>query len=180
MPRHQFFLAENPLETNDEDVFVYSAGKGERAFLKITDVEIEELFEEPDPVHTHTIYYAPSQTGDPEFHRIALIDNIDIPENYTALFLKEVGQWFKTLLINEDKQIQKEMKTKTVEPALKDFSNSIKGLKIIHDHSENKWMLIFNDTVKVFNTEEETDEWLVNTMNIDEDLLDKGCVNEIE
>jgi hypothetical protein len=39
---------------------------------------------------------------------------------------------------------------------------------------------IYNETVKVFDTEEETGEWPASTMNIDEDLLYKGCVNEME
>jgi hypothetical protein len=177
---HQFFLADNPFEINDEDIFIYSALKGERALLKVNMIEIEELFGTPFPENTHTIYYAPSQTGEPEFHHISIIDNIDIPEKNISLFLMEAGLWFKSLLINEDKQIQKDMKTKAVEPVLKDFNSTTKGLKIIHDQTEKKWMAIFNDSIKVFDSEEHTDDWLINEMNIEEDLLDKGCINEIE
>ncbi len=176
---HQFLLAENPLENNQEELFIYSALTGERALLKLNMTEIEELFETPDRPNLHTICYTPFQTGVPEFHDIILFDNIDIPENKIEEILQDAGKWFKKFLLSEDEQIEQETRIKRVKSVLKDFNKENEGLKIIHHTETKQWMIIYEDIIKIFESEDDADDFLITEMNIDQEFLDKGFVNEI-
>jgi hypothetical protein len=180
MPKHQFLLAENPLKPDEEELYIYSRQKGERALFKVSTIDTEEIFETFEEGPLNIVYFSSSDTGDPEFYHIELHDNIEIELKAVESITQEALKWFKQFLIKQDQFIQTQSKAKRKQEILQDFSESVKGLKLIHDHSSKKWLLIYEDLSQVFSSEVEADQWMKRELKIDEHILENGCVNELE
>jgi hypothetical protein len=103
----------------------------------------------------------------------------DNTENKTGLYSEDTGKWFKNFLLSEDEQIEQETRIKRVKSVLKDFNKENEGLKIIHHTETKQWMIIYEDIIKIFESEDDADNFLITEMNIDQEFLDKGFVNEI-
>ncbi len=180
MPKHQFLLAENPLNAEEEELYIYSAVKGERALFKVSSLDPEEIFEIFEEGPANLVYFSSFDTGDPEFYHIEMHDNIEISSKAVEDITLEALKWFKQFLIKQDQFMQAESKSKRKPEILQDFSDELKGLKLIHDHGSKKWLLIHENNSILFPSEDEADQWMKKELMIDHHILENGCVNELE
>ena len=173
---HKFLLCENPVGNDNIELYIYSTREGKRALIEIKFLETADVFESFDNNPAYTLYYTSKETGFPEFHELSVFDNWDVPDHKISVVLKEAGKWYKNYMIWDEKQSFEGIPN---EALIKDYNKKLKGLKIIYSKAAEKWMVVFRGKIKVFNTELEADHWLIKDMNINEDDLNDGVVNEI-
>lgn len=171
---YKFLLAENPFSNGKFEDFIFSGRKNKRGLIKIKELDISDLYKKAEEKNIYTVYFTSKDTGLPEFYELSFTDIWDIPDNKINVILKDAGKWYKNYLIWEENQMNKVLNTP---PLLKDYSSNIKGLKIIYSNFNKKWLVIFKGKIKIFLSEQDMNNWLINDMKIDEKLLNKGFIN---
>jgi len=172
---YKYLLAENPINPDVNELFIFSARKNKRGLIQIKTLEISDLYNRSENDFIYTVFFVSKETGLPEFYELSFIDNFDVPEHKISVVLKDAGKWYKNYLIWEEKQISE---SSNKEPLLKDFSESVKGLKIVYSEFAEKYLVIFRAKIKIFEDSEALFYWLIQDMNIDKKLLSEGFINK--
>jgi hypothetical protein len=143
-----------------------------RFLAKVESLEFEEIENRPEKPFADVLYINPE--GALDIYRIEAFEFLDRANDEDIL-----DELFpaRDFYIKYLQQMDQEEGNKPGFP-VKDFSPELPGLKILQGHGS--WTLVYNGVIAEFDSEDNMNEFLEQDLEIEEELLDKGIINQFD
>lgn len=143
-----------------------------RFLAKVESLEFEEIENRPEKPFADVLYINPE--GALEIYRLEAYEFFERADDEDILDELFPARDFYTQYLQ---QMDQEEGNKTGFP-VKDFSSELPGLKILQGHGT--WTVIYNGVIAEFDSEDNMNEFLEHDLELEEDLLDKGIINQFD
>ena len=175
-----FMISHKIEETPDGKAidYIFSGSKDKEAILIAEEIEMADLLTDDQGKEARTLFFSSLQTGLPEFYDISIETSLNLSHSKRERVLKDAVKWYKSYLIQEDKQTLEQQQQQAIEPILADYNEQVKGLKIARSATTQKHLAIFRGRVKLCSTENEVFQWLKQKFKLTDKQLERGFVTE--
>ncbi len=143
-----------------------------RFLAKIEALDFEELDNQPEKPFADVLYI--NSKGQLEIFRLEVCQYFERADEEDIMDELFPAREYYTRYLQD---IDKEEVGKTGYP-VKDFSPELPGLKIMQGH--DTWTVIYNGVVAEFESEDSMNEFLEHDLEIEQDLLDQGIINQFD
>lgn len=143
-----------------------------RFLAKVESLDFEEIEKRPEKPFVDVLYI--NSDGAMEIYRLEVYEFFDRASDEDILDELFPARDFYTQYLQ---QMDKEEGHKPGFP-VKDFSPELPGLKILQGHGT--WTVVYNGVIAEFDSEDSMNEFLEQDLEIEEDLLDKGIINQFD
>ena len=170
MKTPKFLICSDPLQEESAEMILHSHRP--RFLALVTPIAFTEIENRPEKIFADTLYV--NTDGVMETYRLVVVETYDKTEDDEILDqLFPAADYFCRYL-----QLMEEEEGLKPGFPVKDFSNELPGLKILH--APDLWTVVYNGLVAEFGTEDEMDDFLESELNIETELLDKGVINQFD
>ena len=170
MKSSKFLICSDPLQEESAEMILHSHRP--RFLAQVTPIAFTEIENRPEKAFADALYV--NTDGVMETYRLVVVETYDKAEEDDILdeLFPAADYFCRYLQLMEEEE--------GVKPGfpVKDFSNELPGLKILH--APDLWTVVYNGLVAEFGTEEEMDDFLESELNIETELLDKGVINQFD
>ena len=170
MKSSKFLICSDPLQEESAEMILHSHRP--RFLAQVTPITFTEIENRPEKAFADALYV--NTEGVMETYRLVVVETYDKSEEDDILdeLFPAADYFCRYLQLMEEEE--------GVKPGfpVKDFSNELPGLKILH--APDLWTVVYNGLVAEFGTEEEMDDFLESELNIETELLDKGVINQFD
>ena len=170
MKSSKFLICSDPLQEESAEMIRHSHRP--RFLAQVTPIAFTEIENRPEKAFADALYV--NTDGVMETYRLVVVETYDKAEEDDILdeLFPAADYFCRYLQLMEEEE--------GVKPGfpVKDFSNELPGLKILH--APDLWTVVYNGLVAEFGTEDEMDDFLESELNIETELLDKGVINQFD
>jgi hypothetical protein len=170
MKTPKFLICSDPLQEEPAEMILHSHRP--RFLAQVTPIPFTEIENRPEKPFADALYV--NTEGVMEIYRLVVTEIYDRTEEDDILdeLFPATDYFCKYLQLMEEEE--------GVKPGfpVKDFSQELPGLKILH--APDLWTVVYNGLVAEFGTEDEMDDFLESDLNIETELLDKGVINQFD
>ncbi len=170
MKTSRYLICNDILASEDQPAEFIFHNQHPRFLAKVESLEFEEIENRPEKPFADVLYI--NTEGVLEIYRIEAYEFLERADDEEILDDLFPARDFYTSYLQ---QLDQEDGNKPGFP-VKDFSPELPGLKILHGHET--WTVVYNGVIAEFDSEDNMNEFLEHDLEIEEDLLDQGVINQ--
>jgi len=172
MKTSKFLICNDILANEDQPAEFILHNQHPRFLAKVESLEFNEIENTPEKPFADVLYI--NSKGTMEIYRIEAYEFYERADDEEVLENLFPSRDFYTQYLQ---QMDQEDGNKPGFP-VKDFSPELPGLKILHGHET--WTVVYNGVIAEFDSEDNMNEFLEQDLEIEEELLDKGVINQFD